>query len=193
MLKFKARIAELISHNLYLITHNSRKMFVSENIIDKVVEQLETADFEMEIERFGKSQPALLGYVFSEDFELLTREEREYLLYLLIVIWKSIEKIKKDNPVAVENTSRKNSIDTPSVMSNALGEAEERNWELLDEVKETRFRERMNVFFDDSDQEDLLAFIEDALMEDDDESVVTKEGREPMFVALKTVVDVLMS
>ena len=168
-------------------------MFVSETIIDKVVEQLETADFEMEIERFGKNQPALLGYVFSEDFELLTREEREYLLYLLIVIWKSVEKVKKDNPVTVENTSRKNSIDTPSVMSNALSEAEERNWELLDEVKETRFRERMNVFFDDSDQEDLLAFIEDALMEDDDESVVTKEGREPMFVALKTVVDVLMS
>lgn len=167
-------------------------MFVSENVIDKIVEQLETADFEKEIERFGKMQPALLGYVFSEDFELLTSEEREYLLYLLIVIWKSVEKVKKDTAVVMDNVARKKSMDNPTVMSNALSEAEERNWELLEEVKETRFRERMNVFFDDSEQEDLLAFIEDALVEDDDESVVTKEGREPMFVALKTVVDVLV-
>ena len=39
-------------------------------------------------------------------------------------------------------------------------------------------------------QEDLLAFVEDNLVEDED-SVVTKEGREPMFVALKSVIDVL--
>ncbi len=151
-------------------------MFVSEKIIDSVSDALEAADFEREIEILGKEQPALLGYVFSEDFELLTREEREYMLYLLIVLWKSIEQVEGELPV---------------IHADNLSEAEERNWELLDPVTETRFRDRMNVFFEDSDQEDLLAFIEDALIEDDDDSVVTKEGREPMFVALKSVVDVL--
>ncbi len=151
-------------------------MFVSEKIIDTVSETLENADFEKEIEIFGKQQPALLGYVFSEDFELLTREEREYMLYLIIVLSKSIEKVEGELSI---------------IHPDNLSEAEERNWELLDAVTETRFRDRMNVFFEDSDQEDLLAFIEDALIEDDDDSVVTKEGREPMFVALKSVVDVL--
>ncbi len=151
-------------------------MFVSEKVIDSISEALENADFEREIEIFGKEQPALLGYVFSEDFELLTREEREYMLYLLIVLWKSIEQVEGELPV---------------IHADNISEAEERNWELLDAVTETRFRDRMNVFFEDSDQEDLLAFIEDALIEDDDDSVVTKEGREPMFVALKSIVDVL--
>ena len=151
-------------------------MFVSEKVIDSISEALENADFEREIEIFGKEQPALLGYVFSEDFELLTREEREYMLYLLIVLWKSIEQVEGELPV---------------IHTDNISEAEERNWELLDAVTETRFRDRMNVFFEDSDQEDLLAFIEDALIEDDDDSVVTKEGREPMFVALKSIVDVL--
>ena len=152
-------------------------MFVSETIIDAVVEQLESANFEIETEIFGKRQPALLGYVFSEDFELLTHEERDFMLYLLIVIWKSVEKVKGELPP------------TPADL---LEEAEEHNWEILDKVNEKRFRDRMTVFFDDSDQEDLLAFIEDALVEDDEDSVVTKEGREPIFVALKTVVDVIV-
>lgn len=151
-------------------------MFIPENIIDTVAEALEAADFEKEVEIFGKKQPALLGYVFSEDFDLLTRDERDYMLYLLIVIWKSVEKVKGE---------------LSPTLSNDLETAEERNWELLENVKAQRFRDRMTVFFDDSDQEDLLAFIEDALVEDDEDSVVSKEGREPIFVALKTVVDVI--
>ena len=61
----------------------------------------------------------------------------------------------------------------------------------LETVKSNNSRDRMTVFFDDSDQEDLLAFVEDALVEDDEDSVVTKEGREPIFVALKTVIDII--
>jgi hypothetical protein len=150
-------------------------MFVSEAIIDAVVEDLETADFEKVIAHFGKKQPALIGYVFSEDFELLTHDEREWMLYLMVVLWQSVDKVKGH---------------VPTLNKKALETAEERNWELLDKVTTNHFRDRMDVFFNDSEQEDLLAFIEDSLVEDDD-SVVTKEGREPMFVALKSVVDVL--
>ena len=53
-----------------------------------------------------------------------------------------------------------------------------------------RFRDRMDIFFENYSQEDLLAFVEDNLVEDED-SLVTKEGREPMFVALKSVIDIL--
>lgn len=153
-------------------------MFVSENMIDAVILELEEADFEQEVAILGEKQPVLLGYVLSEDFELLTNEEREWLLYLVLVVWKATEKVHgKIGPLS----------------KNALETAEEANWERLESVTAKRFRDRMTPFFDNYDQEDLLAFVEDSLTEDeeDTEAVVTKEGREPMFVALKSVIDVL--
>lgn len=153
-------------------------MFVSENMIDAVILELEEADFEQEVAILSEKQPILLGYVLSEDFELLTNEEREWLLYLVLVVWKATEKVNGNiGPLS----------------KNALETAEEANWERLEPVTAKRFRDRMTPFFDNYDQEDLLAFVEDSLTEDeeDTEAVVTKEGREPMFVALKSVIDVL--
>lgn len=153
-------------------------MFVSENMIDAVILELEEADFAQEVAILGEKQPVLLGYVLSEDFELLTNEEREWLLYLVLVVWKATEKVHGKIGL---------------LSKNALETAEEANWERLESVTTKRFRDRMTPFFDNYDQEDLLAFVEDSLTEDeeDTEAVVTKEGREPMFVALKSVIDVL--
>lgn len=150
-------------------------MFISETIIDNVVVTLEEADFEQEITDFTDDYPVLIEYWGAEDFSLLTQDERELMLYLLLVLTKSVEK----------------AIGTlPDISDEALENAEERNWERLEKVTSKHSRDRMDVFFDNYPQEDLLAFVEDNLVEDED-SVVTKEGREPMFVALKSVIDVL--
>ncbi len=153
-------------------------MFISEDIIDAVVLDLEAVDFEREVAVFGEKQPVLLGYVLSEDFELLTNEEREWLLYLVLVIY-----------IATENVYGK--IDPLS--KNDLEAAEEANWARLETVTAKRFRDRMTPFFEGYPQEDLLAFVEDSLTEDeeDTDNFLTKEGREPMFVALKSVIDAL--
>ncbi len=153
-------------------------MFVSEDVIDEIVLELEAADFEQEVAIMGEKQPVLLGYVLSEDFELLTNDERDWLLYLVLVLWKSIEKVY-DNAEQI----RKEDLEA----------ADEANWERLEHVTAKRFRDRMTTFFEGYKQEDLLAFVEDNLTEDeeDTENVVTKEGREPMFVALKSVIDAL--
>jgi hypothetical protein len=153
-------------------------MFVSEDIIDEVVIAFETIDFEQEVAVLGEKQPVLLSYVLSEDFELLTNDERDWLLYLVLVIWKACEKVHGE----IEPLSK-----------NALETADELNWERLEHVTAKRFRDRMTPFFEGYKQEDLLAFVEDSLTEDeeDTENVVTKEGREPMFVALKSVIDAL--
>ncbi len=150
-------------------------MFISETIIDNVVVALEEADFEQEITDFTDDYPVLIEYWGAEDFSLLTQDERELMLYLLLVLTKSVEKAKGT---------------LPDISDEALENAEERNWERLETVTSKHFRDRMDVFFDKYPQEDLLAFVEDNLVEDED-SVVTKEGREPMFVALKSVIDVL--
>ncbi|MCI5081058.1 MAG: hypothetical protein MRY78_05170, partial [Saprospiraceae bacterium] len=101
-----------------------------------------------------------------------------YLFYLATMLWKTIY----DNAAQT----------LPPVTETQMGKAEERNWELIEEVKSKVFRERLNVFFEDSEQEDLLAFAEDMLtLEDQDE--LTEEGREPMFIALKSMVDCLLT
>lgn len=150
-------------------------MFISETIIDNVVEVLEQVDFEQEITHFTEEYPVLIEYWGAEDFALLTQDERELMLYVLLVLVKSVEKAKGK---------------LPPLSNESLENAEEKNWERLDNVTAKRFRDRMDVFFDNYPQEDLLAFVEDNLVEDED-SIVTKEGREPMFVALKSVIDVI--
>lgn len=80
------------------------------------------------------------------------------------------------------------------VTEEKLGEAEEKNWELMNEVTAKRFRDRLDRFFEQYPQEDLLAFIEDALADDEDgESIVSPESREPIFIALKSMIDGLVT
>lgn len=148
-------------------------------IIDEVTEELSSSEkaFEHAVELINQQQPVLLSYLFSESFEAFTQSERAYLLFLAAVIWKSVFRVWGQQDTIEEGE---------------LSLAEDRNWGLLQSAGSRGFRERMNVFFDDAPgEEDLLAFIEDALLDDED-SPVTQEGREPLFVTLKSIVDCLV-
>lgn len=155
--------------------------FVSDNIIDDVIEELENlADeqYRQRMEAFAEAQPVLFAWLFSEQFDLLSEEEKGYLQYLALIAWMSIVRVNG----AVE-----------AVSEDQIGEAEEKNFEILEGSTAKKFRDRLDPFFENTSQEDLLAFAEEAVMEseDDPDSLVTKEGREPIFIALKTMVDVL--
>jgi hypothetical protein len=157
--------------------------FVDENIIDAVIEQLDNAtddQYEQQMEAFADAQPVIVAYLFNEEnFHLLTEDEQGFLQYLCLIIWMSMERV--------------NGAGEP-VSEDMLGEAEEKNYGILEATKGSTFRQRLDVFFEGYSQEDLLAFAEEAVLEDenDPESLVTKEGREPIFVAAKTVIDVLI-
>lgn len=147
--------------------------FVSEEIIDQAVGLLEEEDYADQIVRLQQDQPHILAWLYSEDFDAFTRSEREYLLYLVLVIYRSIELVRGA---------------IPPCDSEQISEAEEANWEALGETSQKGFHERLDVFFDHTDQEDLLAYAEDALSDFED-GIITKEGREALFVVLKTAVD----
>lgn len=151
---------------------------VEEKVIDAVAEELERspAAFEETLQEFGTEQPMLLAYLFSEEFEAFTPEERDLLLFLALVIWRSVQR-SQGGPL-------------PKVTEEDLARAEERNWEKIEEVATSNFRARADVLFSDYAEEDLLALAEDALT-DDDEPGVTSEAREPLFVSLKTIIDTL--
>ncbi|HMX38836.1 MAG TPA: hypothetical protein PK971_03640 [Saprospiraceae bacterium] len=155
--------------------------FVSEKIIDRIIEELEDASdeqYEARMAAFAEAQPVAMAWLFSEQFDLLTEDEKGYLQYLCLIAWSAAERVGGPlEPVSEEQ----------------IGMAEERNYEILENSPGKRFRDRLDPFFEGTDQEDLLAFAEDAVCEDEDdpEALVTKDGREPIFVAVKTLVDVL--
>lgn len=151
--------------------------FVSENTIDAVIEDLNKSDAALEKadQAMADTQPDLMAFLTQEGFDALTDEEKDYMLMLALTIWES---------------ARRTMGELPALDTDLIGEAEEANYTLLDNASGGQFRERMDVFFKDYPQEDLLAFVEDALT-DDEEDMITPEGRETLFVTLKTIIDAL--
>lgn len=147
-------------------------------LVDEVVAAYSNDTHQQEVViALEEKQPILLSYLFSENLEVFTQQEREYMLFLLSVVWESVYKVWGDQAEVTEDK---------------LAKAEEHNWDLLKDVKARQFRERLNVFFADQPaEEELLAFVEDAIL-DDEESPVTGEAREHLFVTLKSMIDALM-
>ena len=157
--------------------------FVSEDVIDAVIdalEEMEDDQYEKQMEKFAEAQPVLVAYLFNEEnFHLLTEDEKGYIQYLSLIAWMANTKVNGPGEPASEEM---------------IGIAEERNYEILEAAKAKSFRDRLDAFFEGTPQEDLLAFAEEAVLDDEEsgpDALVTKEGREPIFIAVKTVIDVL--
>jgi len=150
---------------------------ITEQQIEQVLDRLDASDewYDELLQQMQLEQPTILAFLVAEQFDVLTPEEKDFMLYLALVIWQSVREVRGD-------------IDP--ISETKLGEAEEANWTLFEETKAKSFRKQLDAFYEQSKQEDLIALVEDALIEDGDD-LVTKEGREPMFVALKTLIDVL--
>ncbi len=151
---------------------------IPEQIIDSAAESIgsQTEEgYEKLLVEFEKKQPIVLAYIFSDNLNLLTGEERNLLLYLALVTRKAYMK--------------SNRYDPKSPTEDKLAEAEDKNWSKIVDSNTKDFRERLNPFFERTPQEDLLAFYEDILMDEEEESI-TKAGREYIFVAAKSIMDV---
>jgi hypothetical protein len=151
---------------------------ITEQHIDAAVERLaDPARQTAAIAELEAQQPWLLAFLFSENMEVFTQQEQEFLLFLTSVLWE-VAKVQHDA--------------LPQIQEEQLAKAEEHNWALLKDVKARALRDRFTVLFDDNPAaEEPLAFVEDAIL-DDEESPVTAEAREHLFVSMKTVIDVLL-
>jgi hypothetical protein len=153
---------------------------IKDTTIDAVIESLDTFDdiYDNYVKDFVKKQPIVASFLEAEA-GILNEQERDFLEYLALVIYKSIEKKYPKLPALSEGE---------------IGEAEEQNWAIEENATGKTFTERLNFFFEAYPQEDLLAFVEDSLIDDPDDpeanmEFITEEGRMPMFIALKTIID----
>jgi len=147
---------------------------VPESVIEKAIEELEGENYERLVSELQLQQDVVMGWLFSPEFDAFTRQEREFLLYLVMVLARAIGKVRTGG--------------LPEVRPEQLTEREDANWALLAQSASRVFHERLDAFFEESEQEDLLAFAEDALSDYED-GMLTKEGREGLFVVLKTLID----
>lgn len=154
--------------------------FISEDIIDaQYVRIANLEDRAVIFEKQSELQPAITAYLASESFAILTNYEKDYVTFLTATLWECVyaeyPEQKQIDPKKIE-------------------EAEDRNWELYADSKGKTFRDKLTVFFENTNQEDLLAFFEDAVMESGDDEAddeVTPEGRAFIFIVLKTILDSL--
>ncbi len=148
-----------------------------EATIDRVIQELESeADtYEQQMEALATAQPHLLAFVTHDDNDAFTEEEQRLLLFATLVIYRSTA--AEDSP-------------PPPVPAAKIEQGEEANYAIMQAAK-GNFRTKLDPFFAITREEDLLAFIEDLISGETEEDTITKEAREPLFIALKTVVDVL--
>lgn len=151
---------------------------IEETIIESAAESIGSQseeNYQKMLNNFKEKHPVILAYIFSKNLDLLTSEERHLLLYFVLVTRKAILKIQR--------------IEPPQVTAEQIAQAEDENWSKIVDNNSRDFRERLTPFFEQTKQEDLLAFFEDVLV-DEEEEWVTKAGREYIFVGAKTIVDV---
>lgn len=150
---------------------------IRDQIIEGVLEELEHADFEKQIEGFNETYPVLQAYLLNDQLKSLTHDEFMLLFFNALVIAKCFESIKCI-PEQID----------PSI----LEEAESKNWSMLENTKPQGFRDKLDVFFETSTQEDLLAFIEDSLADDED-LIISSAVKEILFVFSKSILDTFVA
>ncbi|WP_235298483.1 hypothetical protein [Portibacter marinus] len=151
--------------------------FISEDTINPVIDEISDQNevFEEKMLEFSEAQPFLLAFLLSEGFDVLEEQEKSMLFYLSMIIYHSV-------------TREYPEIDT--VTLEEIQEVDEKNWTIVDQNKFKTTKQIADFFFDGYPQEDLLAFVEDALMEDE-EYELSSIGRNVIFVSLKSFIDVL--
>lgn len=148
---------------------------VSEKHIDQVIQKLNSASlYEERLRTIIETTQALVSYLESEGFEILNNEERDLLWYLTVVVYDSI----------LEAGER-----IPDIDVNAIEIAEEKNYTSL-ESDHMKFSDMADLLFKDYPEEDLLAFIEDTVIPDE-EQFPSPVGRKVIFISMKTIIDVL--
>jgi len=109
-------------------------------------------------------------YLASEIYSSLRKDEQQVLNFSLSVIYNCCD-------------PEEDKFDIDSYL-----DLEDHNWSLRD--KDRSLNDTMDAFFKNYSEEDLLAFVEDILVEDDDQELTTV-GKEIILICSKSLIDLL--
>ena len=109
-------------------------------------------------------------YLASEIYSSLRKDEQQVLKFSLSVIYNCCD-------------PEEDKFDIDSYL-----DLEDHNWSLRD--KDRSLNDTLDAFFKNYSEEDLLAFVEDILVEDEDQELTTV-GKEIILICSKSLIDLL--
>ncbi|MBK9254214.1 MAG: hypothetical protein IPM42_01865 [Saprospiraceae bacterium] len=149
---------------------------VNDVTIEKVIESFDDEQqYLSALAEMFTEQLSLKSFLDHENYTLLTPEEFSLLTYLSTILYTSA-KIKLQKK--------------PELSPKLLENYEEENWAAFNSASSKSFTTILDNFFENYEQEDMLALVEDAI-QPDDEKTVTSVGAEIIFVACKSIIDSL--
>jgi hypothetical protein len=148
-------------------------MRVDYDTIEATISEVE-ADINAHEIRFAEEQSLYLEVLQTQAFPLLDPSPRELLLFISTVIYFAL--------------SKKENIDSNFDLEEYL-DAEEHNWGVKE--KSTDWNNCLDRFFENYEEEDLLAFVED-MTADDEEHPLKDTDKEVIFISCKSYLDQLL-
>jgi len=153
---------------------------VTPELVDKIVvnfERLTDNKIENLIQELEEQQPASLAYILSQDFEVLGEEENEILLLDTLMLWQIVNQAYE-------------TVNVPN--SEKIDQLQFDNWKVSEDLKVTKgqvFDDFVEPMIADYPEDELLYFVLDTLIDEDDDDDMNSESKLPIFIALKTLCD----
>ena len=146
-------------------------MIIDETTINGILKNIEENDQAQEAfsSLLESKFEDYLSYLNLEILTILNSEEGDQLIFILSVL--------------VEAFAQKG-MDQEGFQLFEYFDIEEEMWAMYEENLKQPFRERVSIFFEKIDEEDALAFVEDSLIEpdeDDEEYLITATGRDVIW------------
>jgi len=127
--------------------------------------------------RMRKEQPIILAYLLAAGHDTLNQDEREMLLYLGLVVWRIMSQ---------------GSRPLNEITENILNEMEISNVKMIEylEAESEAGADAMKKIIDNYPQPEVLKYVVEALLEEQEEGCVIRDGNKGMMMLyLKTVID----
>ncbi len=140
---------------------------IKESTIEKQIE-IVSSNVDENILDFVAKEKSFTGYLLGEDFHLLTETEKETMLFIHLVIFRSLIMEEKGKEFDAEFFQK----------------TEDKNWESFN-TKGKLWKEKVDTIFENYPEEELLAFSEDML---NDESI-SDLARELIFITAKSYIE----
>ena len=147
----------------------------TEQQIDLILDRIDEDNqyYQSLLVELSEEQLSLVAFLVSEGLKVLNDEEQALLQYLSTVIYGVI---------------KSEYADLEQIPVSIIEEEEERNWSEVEEKGLKQFKAIADHAFEGYPHEDLLAFIEDALIEDE-EYEISDLARNVIFISAKTIID----
>lgn len=159
---------------------------IKHELIDQSTEELhnlEEGELRKMVYQMSEEQPDLMSYLLTIGEQELSSEDQEVLLFLGLNVWNTFRKCQT----------------LPFIGDQVIHQKNEANAALIDELeqnKEQGFTQLARSLIDDHNQEPMLEYIVQAIVEEDmeeEEPLVNEENRDLLFLTLKTLVESISS